>query len=175
MDSPAVVIPHLLVLYASQNDVRPPELVNVEVPEMAILDWYFHLMGQPAVKVVALLVGLWLSLPERVKESVTHLFPCPHRFVSQQTQGFPWAGLMRPYIGPALLTEVAISASVLPSIDTGIRTIGHTPAADITAGRMGVYHARPPFAGRRSRNHFRKFRLPFCVAHIHQHSDFPTA
>ena len=120
MDSPAVVIPHLLVLYASQNDVRPPELVNVEVPEMAILDWYFHLMGQPAVKVVALLVGFWLALPERVKNSMAHLFPCPHRFISQQPQSFPWAGLMRSHIGPARFAEVTVAAPILPAIHPGI-------------------------------------------------------
>lgn len=145
IDLPAVVIPHLLVLYASQDDVRPPELVNIEVPEVAILDWYFHLMGQPAVKVVALLVGLWLSLPKRIKESVAHLLSCPHRFICQQPQGFPWAWLMRPYIGPTLLTEVAVAAPVFPAIYTGVRAVGYTPTADITLGRMGVYHGRIPY------------------------------
>lgn len=51
---------------------------------------------------------------------------------------------MRPHIGPTPLTEVAVAAPVLPAIDTGIRAISDRPSADITTGRIGVYHGLPP-------------------------------
>lgn len=144
MDSPAVVILHLLMLYTSQDDVRPPKLADVEVAEMAALNWYPHLVGQPAVKVVPLLSGFWFPFPKAIKDSVAHLLSCPHRLVCQQSKGFPWAGLMRSNIGPTPLTEIAIATSILPAIDTGIRAISDRPSADITTGRIGVYHGLSP-------------------------------
>lgn len=94
----------------------PPELVNVEVSKMAVLHGYIHFMGQPAVKVITLLVGFWLALPERVKEGVTHLLPCPHWFVSEKSKRLLWAGLMRSHIGSTGLAEIAIPAPVLTPI-----------------------------------------------------------
>ena len=120
MDSPAVVIPHLLALYAPQDDVRPPELVNVKIAEVTALHGYPHFVSQPAVKVAPLLSCFRLPLPKRIEDSVAHLLLGPHRFVGKQSQGFPWAGLMRANIGPALLTKVAVAAPVLPAIDPGI-------------------------------------------------------
>lgn len=141
---PAVVIPHLLTLYASQDDVRPPELVNVKVAEVAIFHGYPHFMGQPAVKVVALLAGLWLALPDRVKEGVSHLLSCPHRLIGQQPQGLSRTRLVCPYISPAGLAEVAVPVPIFPAIYPSIRTVGHRPTTYITPGWMGVYHGRPP-------------------------------
>ena len=167
MDSPAVIILHLLVLYASQDDVRSSELVNIKVSEVAILNGYLHFTCQPSIQIVPLLSGFWFPFPKAIKDNVAHLLSCPHWLVSQQTQGFPWAGLMRPHIGPACFAEVAVSAPVLPAIDTGIRAVGYTPSADITPGRMGIYHGQPPFAGLGCKNHSQALQIhEFCISHL---------
>ena len=116
IDSPTVVILHLLPLYASKDDVSPPQLVNVKVAEVAIFHGYPHFTSQPAVKVVALLVDFWFTLPEWVKKGVTHLFPRAHLFICQQPKGFPWAWLVRSYIGPTPLTEIAKAAPIFPAL-----------------------------------------------------------
>ena len=87
---------------ASENPVSLSELMDIEMPEMAVPNRYTHFTCKPAVCAAPLMAGMLLALPHRVKKRMAQLFPFPHGFVSKQAKSLLWVWYMGADIGSAI-------------------------------------------------------------------------
>ena len=72
------------------------------MPKMTVRNSYAHFTGKPAVCAAPLMVGIFLTLPHRVKERVTQHFTFPHGPISQQAKSLLWVWYMGADIGSAI-------------------------------------------------------------------------